>query len=566
MTAGARTSPRLRSGRPSILLLDDDPEFARVVQGALPSSRYEVAWMRSVTDALASVAPALPDVVVLEPALDGRDGLDFLRMFRERTQAAAVPVIVATAAEDTVRRLAALRRGADRYLVKPVAPETLRRIVDEILRASGDDLWWTVNAEMGEVETLRRILFDPTTNLPTLAAITEPVRALLLRDGRLDVYCITLEPLIRIEERSAWEAFDALRREFARGLQVVVASTLGNETMAATTYVGSNETYLFAPARAGGERSETARELEAHSRRVLETIPSAFPRDEISIFAGSSTAELSFPPAHRVLYDAIREARDTAERRETRYRQTLSRQLVRAIRQKSIRTLFQPIVDLATERAVGYEALSRGPSGSDIESPEVMFELARDFQLVWDLESLCLENIAPLLGSVCATGQLFFNLEPHFIQQLQARGLSVLEPLNECDDQVVIEITERSAIRDYPEFRRTIHQLKQMGFHIAIDDCGSGYSTLEAIAELRPDYIKIGTSLLANVETDPVRRELVGLLSRCASGIGAITIAEAIETEKQLAVCRELGVDAGQGYYFARPARWEDIAAAPKSG
>jgi EAL domain-containing protein (putative c-di-GMP-specific phosphodiesterase class I) len=189
----------------------------------------------------------------------------------------------------------------------------------------------------------------------------------------------------------------------------------------------------------------------------------------------------------------------------------------------------------------------------------VIFELARDLQLVWELEALCIENLSPYLRPVCQRGLLFINLESHFIQQLQSRGTEVLEPLLSCEQQVVIEVTERSAIRDYGNFRSTLLQLKKMGFRIAVDDCGSGYATLEAVAELHPDYLKVGHSLFHGLEHDPIRRRLVDLVARCADSIQATTIAEAIETEEQLRICRDLNIALGQGYLFARPADWDNV-------
>ena len=79
------------------------------------------------------------------------------------------------------------------------------------------------------------------------------------------------------------------------------------------------------------------------------------------------------------------------------------------------------------------------------------------------------------------------------------------------------------------------------------------------MAELQPDYLKVGHSLFHGVERDPIRRRLVELVARCAETIGARTIAEAIESEEQLRVCRELGIDEGQGYLLAAPAAWEEI-------
>jgi EAL domain-containing protein (putative c-di-GMP-specific phosphodiesterase class I) len=281
--------------------------------------------------------------------------------------------------------------------------------------------------------------------------------------------------------------------------------------------------------------------------------------EEVMIFAGAAITEQSPLFAPRILYTAVREAKDNAERRETRYFHAIRERLARAVRERTITTVFQPVLDLRTRHVVGFEALSRGPAGTEVESPEVMFEIARDFDLVWDLEALCIDNIRPWLRELCDRGYLFFNLESQFIQQLQQRGTDVFDAFFECKHQVVIEVTERSAIRDYRTFRRTLHDLKAMGFRIAIDDCGSGYATLEAVAELQPDYLKVGHSLFDGLDHDPIRRRLVELVARCAETIGAGTVAEAIETEEQLRVCLDLGIHLGQGFYFAQPGEWDDV-------
>ena len=243
--------------------------------------------------------------------------------------------------------------------------------------------------------------------------------------------------------------------------------------------------------------------------------------EDVAIFAGGTVTPPDPLHAPRLIYDAVREAKNLAERREARYFHGLRERLMHAIRERTVTTLFQPIFDLGSGRIHGFEALSRGPAGTEIESPDVMFELARELQLVWELEALCIANVLPLLDEVCGRGLLFFNLESQFIQQLHTRGTAILEPLLSCQGNVVIEVTERSAIRDYAGFRRTLHDLKKMGFKIAIDDCGSGYATLEAVAELHPDYLKVGHSLFDGVENDPVRRSIVELVARTAEIIHA---------------------------------------------
>ncbi len=546
--------------RPRVLLLDDDPAIADFVRSSLAAREYELVWTTSVQEGLASLAETRPDIVIVSLSLPDGKGWDFLAPLRDDPDLARLPIVVFTVSRQTLDREKSLRMGADRFLVKPVDRSVLRRVVNELL-VTRDDVWWALSMPVPQVKRMRELLFDATTDLPTLALVVEELRTVLEKGEALHVYCLELEPLFHVGERHSWGAFDLLRREFVRGLQVVISPLAGPEVLIATSHAGANDFYLFSshPAAPGSD-ARIARNLEGAGRKLLDSIDSAgaMPED-VAIFAGGTVTPPDPLHAPRLIYDAVREAKNLAERREARYFHDLRERLMHAIRERTITTLFQPIFDLGTGRIHGFEALSRGPAATEIENPDVMFELARELQLVWELEALCIANVLPLLPEVCSRGLLFFNLEPQFIQQLHARGTAVLEPLLTCQGEVVIEVTERSAIRDYAAFRRTLRDLKAMGFKIAIDDCGSGYATLETVAELHPDYLKVGHSLFDGVENDPVRRSIVELVARTAEVIHATTIAEAIESESQLRVCRDIGIPKGQGFFLTRPAPWAEI-------
>jgi EAL domain-containing protein (putative c-di-GMP-specific phosphodiesterase class I)/DNA-binding response OmpR family regulator len=546
--------------RPRALLVDDDPAIADFVRWSLPTRDYEIVWVASVKEGLASLAATRPDIAIVGLSLPDGSGWDFLASLRGDPDLARLPIVVFTSSREILDREKSLRMGADRFLVKPVDGRVLRRVVNELL-VMRDDVWWALSMPAPEVKRMRELLFDATTDLPTLALVVEELRTVLEHGEALHVYCLELEPLFHIGERHSWASFDLLRREFVRGLQVVVAPLAGPEVLIATSHAGANDFYLFSShPTASGSDARVARDLGTAGRKLLDSLDSAGGMSQdVAIFAGGTVTPPDPLHAPRLIYDAVREAKNLAERREARYFHTLRERLTHAIREHSVTTLFQPIFDLGSGRVHGFEALSRGPAGTEIESPDVMFELARELQLVWELETLCIANVLPLLKEVCGRGLLFFNLEPQFIQQLHTRGTAVLEPLLSCQGEVVIEVTERSAIRDYAGFRRTLRDLKAMGFKIAIDDCGSGYATLEAVAELHPDYLKVGHSLFDGVENDPVRRSIVELVARTAEIIHATTIAEAIESESQLRVCRDLGIPKGQGFFLTRPAPWTEI-------
>ena len=543
-----------------ILVLDDDANVGTFVREVLSGSRFRTTWSSDLEHALTSLQEQPPDLAIVDIDLGGEDsGWDFLRALRADPENSAIPVVMLTGAADTLNRERSLRLGADRYLVKPVTAETLRRVAEEML-AARDDMWWTMTLRSEQAARLRELFFDSTTEVPTMAVVVDELRRIVEDGETLAVFCIEMEPLFRIGERDLWDAFDELRREFVRGLRVVAAPILGNDVILGTSHSGANDFYCFARHGESINVAQTARDLERAARMALKTVAAdSLLKEEVVVFAGGSSTQRQPLFAPRILYTAVREAKDSAERRETRYYHSMRERLLRTVQDRLITTLFQPIFHLETGSIIGYEALSRGPAGTELENPEVLFELARDFDLVWDLEALCIENVTPWLADVCSRGYLFFNLESHFIQQLQSRGTDVFEPFFACNRQVVIEVTERSAIRDYRTFRRTLHDLKKIGFKIAIDDCGSGYATLEAIAELQPDYLKVGHSLFHDVATDPIRHRLVDLVARLAETIGASTIAEAIETDEQLQVCRDLGITEGQGFLLARPAPWESF-------
>lgn len=562
MSDKTATRDRHPSRQAVILLVDDDPEIGAYVRATLSDTNYRVTWCSDVAGAIRAVEEEAPDLALVDITLAGNEtGWDFLRHLRARRETERTPTVMLTGSSDTVDRERSLRMGADRYLIKPVRPETLRRVVGEML-AARDDIWWSMTLRNDQVQRLRELFFDATTEVATLAVVVDELRKQVEGGHTLHVFCLELEPLFRLGERDQWDALDRLRREFVRGLRVLVAPILGNDVVIATSHSGANDFYCFAHNHKPGNANlgHTARELEKSARTVLKATdvdPSI--ADEVTIFCGGAETQPTPVFAPRILYNAVREAKDAAERRETRYYHAMRERVVRAVRERNISTVYQPVIDLGSRAVVGFEALSRGPAGTEIENPEVIFEIARDFDLVWELESLCIENVGPVLEDVCTRGFLFFNLESHFIQQLQQRGTDVFDPFFNNHQNVVIEVTERSAIRDYRTFRRTLHDLKAMGFKIAIDDCGSGYASLEAVAELQPDYLKVGHSLFHGVATDPIRRRLVDLVARCADTIGAKTIAEAIETEEQLQVCKDLGITQGQGYLFAAPGPWESV-------
>jgi EAL domain-containing protein (putative c-di-GMP-specific phosphodiesterase class I) len=190
----------------------------------------------------------------------------------------------------------------------------------------------------------------------------------------------------------------------------------------------------------------------------------------------------------------------------------------------------------------------------------MLFSFAREAKLAWALEAIALEGALKRLRQVDLLDRKFLlNLEAEMFGESEFRIHEMVSYFAEHRGHFVFELTERAAIEDYAQFRELLSEFREKGIEMAIDDAGSGYASLEAIAALSPDYLKITKSLVSTLSDEPIKQDLVKMLVDLGRKVGAKTLAEGIETEEEYQACRELGIDLLQGYYFAHPQ--ENLAA-----
>lgn len=224
--------------------------------------------------------------------------------------------------------------------------------------------------------------------------------------------------------------------------------------------------------------------------------------------------------------------------------------------QGSIHTLFQPIVSLTERRLLGYEALSRGPSNSALHSPLNLFAVARQTAHLSELEMLCRQTACKRFSKLGLDGKLFLNVSPEsLLDPTHPSGLTLqlLRRFGLQPNQVVIELTEHTPTDDFQLLSNALHHYRAMGFTIALDDLGAGYSSLRLWSELRPDYVKIDRHFIEGIHQDALKREFVGSILQIARRSQAQVIAEGIEQLEELDVLSEMGMTLVQGYLLARP-------------
>lgn len=248
--------------------------------------------------------------------------------------------------------------------------------------------------------------------------------------------------------------------------------------------------------------------------------------------------------------------RNEALRRLQERNHDLRERFMQVLNNEEVTTVFQPIVSLKDGSIHGFEALSRGPNGTPLEFPSALFDIARIHDKLWELEFLCRIKALENASKLCPSCKIFLNVDPAIINDdkfKQGFTKEFLTKYNIDAKNIVFEITEKNTIHDYQSFRKTIDNYKNQGYSIAIDDMGSGYSGLTAIAEIHPHYIKLDMSLIRNIDRDGLKYAMIKTLHEFGLAADMRIIAEGIETENELKALIEIGVDFGQGFFIQHP-------------
>lgn len=231
-------------------------------------------------------------------------------------------------------------------------------------------------------------------------------------------------------------------------------------------------------------------------------------------------------------------------------------ELLEILYQKKIKTVFQPIVSLLDGSVHGYEALSRGPEESQLHTPDMLFKCAQKFNKLWELEFLCRSKAFEAAFKIESEFKLFLNVNPNIMQDVQFRKGFTREYLEKFaidPKRIIFEITESEAINHLADFIKTIDNYKEQDYRIAIDDAGAGYSGLNLISDIHPNYIKLDMKLIRDIDKDMTKQSLVRCLNEFSEYTETSLIAEGIETKEELLTLIDIGVQYGQGYFIQKP-------------
>jgi EAL domain-containing protein (putative c-di-GMP-specific phosphodiesterase class I) len=399
--------------------------------------------------------------------------------------------------------------------------------------------------------------------IPILRGVVDQVGEILRSQGALGVILVDLAPLARIERGFGEAAYDTLWSQ----IDPLILETRDRVREGDVLARDERETERFM-LFLGGRRSADGTLAVAALRRLADrveeyltprvgrlTLPYLRERPTLAVGYGF-LIHSPLEGAERQIFRLIADAQDSAHLRRLQKDRAQRETLLEIIHNRNVWTAFQPIVEMSSREIMGHEGLSRGPRGSDLELPSVLFALAARHGLVEELERSCRRQAFVDWEVFGAPGRLFVNTVPATVRDVSFLGRGVLDYLGPrlSPRFVTLEITEREVIANLTLYREAMHAFLDLGFSFAIDDLGAGYSGLETLATLGASYLKIDMGLVRDVHQKRISQQVIKAILDMGVGVGATVIAEGIQSQDESSALKDLGIRYGQGYFFARPA------------
>ncbi len=526
-----------------ILVIDDEPDLTETVKGVLEAQGYEVLTANSGERGLEIAYTEHPHLVLLDVMMPGMDGYQVCREL-QFGYTKDIPVVFLTAKTELSHMMEASRSGASAFVTKPFRTEHLVQTVREVLRDAS-------------------VYYDEITGLPTLANVQIEVQRLLADHSQLGIIYVSLEGIHALEELEGFEVVDEVFRIVGTRLSDSRGELLRSEDYVAISSLGNAFLIILSPSREQGFVSDAdlaAIKARIESRLLVGIEDELRRRLEVKIGVFVGWARLSQSPKvrfRRALLRAIADATEGIQRERNETRHRLHAEFQKILAKEQVTCVYQPVVRLSDYAVVGYELLARGPLQSELHRPDVLFEVARAQGRVPELDRLCRMMAARASSTLPDQYLRFINTEPInlFFQarsDLFVHELVAATPAH-LRGKTIIEVTEKSVIEDFKRVREVVARLREQGFRVAIDDAGAGYSGLQTVVEIEPDFMKLDLSLVRNIETSKVKQRLVSTLRDFCRGAGIDLVAEGVETTEQLEKVLELEVPYAQGFLFAHP-------------
>jgi len=409
---------------------------------------------------------------------------------------------------------------------------------------------------------LRNIISDDALALPSLGAIADDIRLELEARGEVAILYIGLKRYGRLERVFGWQVTSEVLDSVAGILKEMVGSSLRRLDVLADFTLSDNAfiVVLSPPRKSKGIADD---DLMAISRRVYERLQSLLLNDltpgvfdRVHPFVTTSTLrrddELTFEQS---LQNGVAEAMEAAEIESLHYEDELERTLDDAIADHSLEPLFEPVVDLAEKRLLGYRTSVRGPFYSPLRLPDVLEEVARRSASLSSFGIESREAAVTRAQGLTPEDLLFVDCAAVELPGAAILALSEFYSLNKAlvPQHVVFDLQLADIAVNAASTLRVLSATREMGFPICVSGVGAGLAAFDLMARAQPEFLVVDPSITAGAASNPTLIDAVQLLLRFAARIDARLVACEVDSEPQLKALRRVGVEIVSGEVVARP-------------
>lgn len=545
-----------------ILVIEDEPQVLANLREILQLSEFEVVTANNGRAGLLLAQQSPPDLIICDVMMPEMDGYTVLENLRQDSATALVPLIFLTARSERADMRRGMELGADDFLTKPFDPTELLKAIEGRLKKQNA----INNHYQSELDRLQAQLdyvlhHDPLTQLPNWIALQEKFERLKQESSSIGLMVLHVPEMNVLLEQFGHSFVQVLLSAIAqRCSETPHFSTIG--------YLGSNQLALFL-----SELSNNSQQTEEDLRRALAR-PYQINNHTISLNPIMGTV---LYPTHGQTFDALADHAETLISQALASPKTptngispwdlkaaqsrrLEIELRKAIENNDLQLYYQPQVDLSTGRIIGGEALLRWLHADyGYISPAQFIPLAEQSGLIielgiWVLQTTCQQisawkhrGIDQITIAINLSAEQF--KQPDLADQIETcLARHDLEPF-----RLDLELTESILVHDVEAASNLLKRLNNLGVRIAIDDFGTGYSSLSYLNQFIFNTLKIDQSFVRNIDANPGNQAIVKAILEMARGLGLNTIAEGVETARELQFLKHHGCCEMQGYLYSPP-------------